>query len=131
MTNSSKFYAEDLGITQEQAARIAAFMGFCGDIPTIEDPKPWANYGKARVYFDVWSQNKLAPHALIEKWFYDAEANDIFAEVYTGVKKNHKLSNIVQLADVQAFKSQFSGAKTRQAVISIAEAFYGQKDAWN
>ncbi len=129
---SAAFYAEDLGIDLNQAARIADFMQLASASECVLEPKPWAKHGKVRVYFDVWSQNRKAPFSMAEKWYYDVSSNDVHAVgMNYGSWYTYKLAEIIELANTGGCKTNFSGAKTRDRLIEFAEAFYEQKANWN
>lgn len=117
------FYAEDLGITRIDAEKVALFMELATKSEFTRNPTPWANHGKVRVYFEPWSQNSLTAYHLADKWFYDANEDDVFAEGFfygsKHIKRLHELSRLKS--------SSFSGAKTKARLVDFSEAFYGKK----
>lgn len=129
---SAAFYAEELGISEELAGRIAAFMKMANNTKFVVEPRPWANHGKARVYFKAWSQNSIKAFRGASKWYFDAETNEVFgagSDCMGSVCQT--LAQIKSLTEESERVSAFSGAKTRESLVQFAEVFYAQKDTWN
>jgi len=120
---SAIFYAEDLGIDIHDAERVADFMALAAKSPFVTKTSPWVGHGKVRVYFDPWSQNRRRVYQLADKWFYDCLADDVFAQGYFYSSWHlRRLSELVNLSP-----GNFSGAKTKRAMIDFSEIFYEQK----
>lgn len=128
---SAAFYAEELGVSEELAGRIAGFMKMANNTKFVVEPRPWVGHGKARVYFKAWSQNSIRAFRGASKWYFDAQTNEVF-----GAGLDYMGSVCQTLAQIKAVLeesrrvSAFSGAKTRQALIEFAEVFYAQKNTW-
>lgn len=117
----SAFYEEDLNIGSEDASNIQKFMDFL-PLKAVINPQPWAQHGKARVYFTMWSQNNLNAIERLDKCFYDADLDDVILQFYIfGSLKKYRLKEIFSIYG----KSFFSGAKTRAAIAELQEVFYG------
>lgn len=122
---SAEFYAEDLGVAPDIAARIAWAMTVAPDAKIIEKRTPWAKHGKCRVYFDLWSQNRIAAVRGFDRCYYDAERDDVFvAGYFYGRTLERPISDLLWMDP-----GNFSGAKTRTAIREFAEVFYEQKAA--
>lgn len=122
----AQFYAEDLGIALDLAARVAGFMEIAQASPAIERASPWAKHGKVRVYFEPWSQNRRGVYHLADTWYYDAIENEVYATgFFYNCKHIYMLSQLVQYS-----ASNFAGAKTKQRLKEFSEVFYGQKASW-
>jgi hypothetical protein len=123
--SAAEFYAEDLGLAPEVAARISWAMTVAPDAKAIEKRTPWAKHGKARVYFDLWSQNSLAAVPGFDRCYYDGERDDAFvAGYFYGRTLERPISDLLWMD-----RGNFSGAKTRAALREFAEVFYEQKAA--
>ena len=124
---AARFYAESLGITLDQGEAVARFMALAQKSKACISPAPWAKHGKARVYFEIWSQNSLSAIECIEAAYFDAGIGDIFVQQYMyGSRVARPLSEIVS-----GKKDIFSGSKTKAALVEMAEAFYGQSSDWD
>lgn len=122
---SAAFYAEDLGVTPEVASRIAWAMACAQGHRAITKRVPWAKHGKARVYFDLWSQNSILAVRGFDRCYYDAERDDAFvAGYFYGRTLERPLSDLLWMDP-----GNFSGAKTRAALRDFVEVFYEQKAA--
>lgn len=118
---SAIFYSEDLGVSLDAGERMANFMELANHSKAITSCAPWAKHGRARVYFDLWSQNSLSPIDGLDKSFYDAEDDEIYVSTnFYGTSRTIALSTVLTFG-----KSCFSGAKTRAALKELAEVFYG------
>lgn len=114
---------ESMGISELEAERLASFMALSSQLKAVINPKPWSDHGKVRVYFDLWSQNKLPSISWLDKVYFDAQTNDITLQLYMyGQARKYSLKDIFSVFG----KSYFSGAKTRAALEELAEVFYGQ-----
>lgn len=122
-----KFYSEHLGVTETQGERISNFMSFSEGEFVIEDPSAWGGYNRARVYFDLASQNKIEAINGIEKAYYDADENDIVVERRMPITKVK--SPLRSLFD-NPQKSLFSGAKTKKWLSDMMERFDAEKESW-
>lgn len=117
-----EFYKESLGVDAPSAENIAKFMRFAGRVPGIINPNPWAKHGKVRVYFELYSQNRLPPVTGFYKSFYDAIDNEVYIDVR--LYKHHIRTPLKSIFSTFG-KSCFSGVKTRKEIEKIKEAFYG------
>lgn len=119
---SSIFYKELLGIDLYLAERISKFIDLVSDLKAVVSPTPWAGHGKARVYFTLWSQNKLSPVKGFDKAHYDAEDNEVTIQCYYfGVVK----------INLSGKFHDISGAKTRAELEEFRRVFYEQKVHWD
>lgn len=123
---SAAFYKEMLGCSDAQAERIARFMILCAEHKdAVLSPRPWANYGKARVYFEFWSQNKMPPLKTWHETYYDADEDDCFV-----VRRAYKIyvkKPLLSLAYLSKWCGyNFSGTKTRAKVQEFLRCFYEQ-----
>lgn len=117
----SAFYEEDLKIGVKEAVNIQKFMDLI-PLKAVVNPQPWSKHGKARVYFNLWSQNNLNAIECLDKCFYDADLDDVILQFYIfGSLKKYRLKEIFSIYG----KSFFSGAKTRAAIAELQEVFYG------
>lgn len=120
---SALFYAEDMGISLCKAERIQWFIDLFGQHSAVMQPRPWAKNGIVRVYFDFWSQNSLNPVESIDKSYYCIGCDDVFV-----VQHRYGSENRTPLSVVADWgRSNFSGAKTRQAIKDFGRVFYEQK----
>lgn len=120
---TAEFYAEDLGICLSNAEAISSFVEFATKEKAVTSVRPWAKYGKARVYIEFWSQNSLSPIESIDKAHYDCESDDIFISQYRyGMANRMSMARVINLG-----RSNFSGAKTRESIKEFGVRFYEQK----
>ena len=116
---NGKFYAEAYSISIERAEKIGAFMEEFQSLPLLKDVRIWCKYGKARVYFEMNSQNSLGAFKPAFKFFYDADANDVFADC------GFKTWGTIEISRLKRFgNSYFSGAKTRKQIFQFIDDFY-------
>lgn len=119
MNEATLFYQNDLQISQDQADSIAWFMETFGRHQAILSASPWAKSGQARIYLDLWSQNKM-PAIDCAQIFYDAEDREIYIK-FT-FPRTETLKGLVGLGQ----RGLYSGAKTRARITELSEEFYGQ-----
>lgn len=120
---SAVFYSEHLNIDLWRAELIANFIELTKNLHAIDSARPWADKGYARVYIDLWSQNRLEPLAFMVKCYYDADHNEVYMTFNIGGKWSTK-----------TLKDEFykpSGAKTRKALEEFRRVFYEQKVNWD
>lgn len=118
---SAEFYAEDLGIDLECASRISRFIDKVINLRAVNSARPWAKNEMARVYVDLWSQNKMEPVMGVSKCYYDAYSDNVCLAI-----SGHHGFSIISLREAASRpNSCFSGAKTREAIKEFAEVFYG------
>lgn len=121
---SAAFYKEMLGCNETQADRISKFMMLCGEHKdAVLNPRPWANYGKARVYFEFWSQNNLPPLKTWHATYYDADEDDCV--VVRSSDMIYVRKPLIGHAYLEKWCGHnFSGTKTRARVQSFLRCFY-------
>ena len=121
---SAEFYAADLGISIHHAKIIADVVKVANKSNFITFSNPWANHGKVRVYFDVWSQNSLPAIDMADKVYFDVIEKECIVDrfAYGNIWKD-------KLSEVE--KSAYSGAKTRNSAHSFLEAINEQKTNWS
>ena len=74
---NGKFYAEAYSIDFERAEKIGAFMDNFQSEQLLKDVRVWCKHDKARVYFEMNSQNSLGAFKPAFKFFYDAGMTEI------------------------------------------------------
>lgn len=122
-----KFYSEHLGVTEEQGEKIASFMSFAYGEFVIEDASAWGGYNRARVYFDLASQNRMDAVDGTEKAYYDADDNEIIVERRMPMTK---VKSPLRDLFSNPQKSLFSGAKTKKWLSEMMERFDAEKESW-
>ncbi|ENG2646347.1 hypothetical protein ABTQ74_004419 [Salmonella enterica subsp. enterica serovar Banana] len=116
------FLAEDRDIEHRAARRLAAFMLIAKDIAAFDEPVIFTKNGLKRVYFKLWSQNRLPAMDFLDKIYFDA----IDCEVHIKMNIYGSVKNIL-LSDVDGNYS-FSGARTREAIFKAVEETKWLKD---
>lgn len=120
---SAEFYAEDLGISLVLAKRIAWAMTVANGAEAVESRSVWAKHGKARVYFNLRSQNRFNAFRAYDRCYYDANDDELYVSGYSyGIHIKKKFSDAVKMD-----AGNFSGAKTREALRDFSRVFYEQK----
>ena len=116
---NGKFYAEAYSIDLNRAERIGAFMDNFQSDPLLKDVRVWCKHGKARVYFEMNSQNSLGAFKPAFKFYYDANSNDVFADC------GFRTWGLIPIERLKRFgNSYFSGAKTRKQIFEFIDNFY-------
>lgn len=128
MSESFNFYAEDLGVSLQQAVKIDRFISLCRKSDAITSVSPWVKGDMIRVYVEFWTQNSRGVFDTnYDKFYYDVIQNDFFVFGYAYGSPIRATGN-----DVLKWKSgAFSGAKTRQRVKDFLEVFYNEKSDWD
>ena len=119
---ATRFYVEQLGTTELFSSRVAWFMTQFRADPVVLGSSPWGKAGKARVYFELWSQNRFRAICWLEKVYYDAASDDILADCLL-VQRKARLRNVIS----RPIKSQYAGAKTRDAIREFVRRFDAKK----
>ena len=116
---NGKFYAEAYQIDLNRAEKIGAFMNSFQSLPLLKDVRVWCKHGKARVYFEMNSQNSLGAFKPAFKFYYDANSNDVFADC------GLRTWGLIPFERLKRFgNSYFSGAKTRKQIFQFIDDFY-------
>ena len=116
---NGKFYAEAYSIDFERAEKIGAFIDRFNKNDLLKDISVWCKHGKARVYFEMNSQNSLGAFKPAFKFFYDADKNDVFADC------GFRTWGTIEISRLKRFgNSYFSGAKTRKQIFQFIDSFY-------
>ena len=116
---NGKFYAEAYSIDIDRAERIGAFMDNFQSDPLLKDVRVWCKHDKARVYFEMNSQNSIGAFKPAFKFFYDADKNDVFADC------GFRTWGTIEISRLKRFgNSYFSGAKTRKQIFQFIDDFY-------
>ena len=116
---NGRFYAEAYRINIERAERIGAFMDNFQSDHLLKDVRVWCKHDKARVYFEMNSQNSLGAFKPSFKFFYDADKHDVFADC------GFRTWGTIEIYRLKRFgNSYFSGAKTRKQIFQFIDDFY-------
>ena len=116
---NGRFYAEAYAIDINRAEKIGAFMNSFQSLPLLKDIRVWCKHDKARVYFEMNSQNSLGAFKPAFKFFYDADKNDVFADC------GFRTWGVIEISRLKRFgNSYFSGAKTRKQIFQFIDDFY-------
>ncbi len=116
---NGKFYAEAYSIDINRAEKIGAFIDSFQSLPLLADVNVWCKHGKARVYFEMNSQNSLGAFKPAFKFYYDADLNDVIVDT------SRNTWGLFSLLRIKKFgNSYFSGAKTRKQIFQFVDDFY-------
>ncbi|ECA8972903.1 hypothetical protein ETB55_21705 [Salmonella enterica subsp. enterica serovar Omuna] len=116
------FLAEDRDIEHRAARRLAAFMLIAKNIAAFDEPVIFTKNGLERVYFRLWSQNKLPAMDFLDKIYFDAADCDVHVKMNIfGTSKNILFSDINR-------NHSFSGARTREVIFDAMEELKWLKD---
>ncbi len=116
---NGKFYAEAYSIDFERAEKIGAFIDRFNKNALLKDISVWCKHGKARVYFEMNSQNSIGAFKPAFKFYYDAGLNDVIVEA------SQNTFGLFSLFRIKKFgNSYFSGAKTRKQIFEFVDLFY-------
>ena len=116
---NGNFYAEAYSIDINRAERIGAFMDNFQSEPLLKGIRVWCKYGKARVYFEINSQNSLGAFKPAFKFYYDADLNDVIVDC------GFRTWGAIEISRLKRFgNSYFSGAKTRKQIFQFIDDFY-------
>ena len=119
MSKIQEFIMEDTLAEPEEAWRMARFIKFVSGQSVVLNPNIWVRGDRARVYFELESQNSLNPIKFAEKFYFCAAKNDIIAVyIIGGARKEHSLCD----ANFNC-SSSFSGAKTREKIKTFVTLF--------
>ena len=106
---------------------MAGFIVLAKNSDAITRYNIWVMGEKVRVYFDLWSQNSLDAFHLTDKWFFDSTKNEIYT---TGDAYGRFFKYTI--GEVAMFRRRsFSGAQTRDRIITLSRIFYEQKTTWD
>lgn len=116
---NGRFYAEAYSVDIERAEKIGAFIDRFNKNGLLNDISVWCKHGKARVYFEMNSQNSLGAFKPAFKFYYDADLNDVIIDT----SKN--TWGLLPLLRIKKFgNSYFSGSKTRKQIFEFVDLFY-------
>jgi len=124
--NAEEFYQEHLGVGPQTASRIGWFMRFAVPDPAIEHVNPWTKNGLARVYFTLWSQNRLPAIHGLRAAFYDPDQDEIMVDIRVASAREVVTLRALVVAS-RARKSLLAGAKTRNSLTTMMERFDAEK----
>lgn len=113
----TKFVAEDRGIPVHKAAAVAHFMHRAALLQAVQRPTIWAPEDSeiVRVYFDLWSQNRMPAVWWMSRIYFDAE----YAEVYVTQIGRQSWEKVPLSANWA--RTVYSGARTRSAIAELVE----------
>jgi hypothetical protein len=114
--NLARFIAEDKNIDPTSAKKLADFFEKVKHIKAVVNPVIYCDHGKARVYFDLWSQNNLPAMEGLYRSYYDAEKDTVILV--------RKLCSFYydDIKDIKFHcRGLFSGAKTREALRELRD----------
>lgn len=116
---NGRFYAEAYRINIERAEKIGAFMDRFQSTQLLTNVNVWCKHGKARVYFEMNSQNSIGAFKPAFKFYYDADLNDVIVDTSQNTWGLFSLFRINKFGN-----SYFSGAKTRKQIFQFVDDFY-------
>lgn len=120
------FLEADKSLPQHLGLWVGGFMLVAPQLRSIVKPNIWIprRYDetigptKARVYFDVWSQNKMAAIRFMEKAYFCSETHEAYIETF---------GERVPLKNGRP-RSFYSGARTEEAIWQAQDGLKWLKD---
>lgn len=118
------FYSKTYDLDIKKSELMARFIGLCDSLDSIVSYRIFNKNGMIRVYFEVWSQNKMEPIGIKCKSYYDCIKCDVFFDFE--FLNTRYIINIYSLIKNTPAPVRFSGAKTKAAINRLMEEYYGK-----
>lgn len=117
LSRTASFIATDNNLNFELAFKMATALHSLKDLSAVAEYWLFVKHGYARIYFNLWSQNKRPAIEMLSRCYYDAKEDDIFAKFTLGGQ-----IFTLPVVEVSDKKFRFSGSSTKNAFQEFQEA---------